>query len=224
MDEKTSHYGITKKRDKWDKAFKDGPSKIYGRQPLKILKLCLSRPYSFFIFFEGCLPQVLLGPFLNTLSQIYIPYTTLQAKKTGPPFEALKRVKKTKEIWKIVHRILNPSEQPLNADTVKLNRYVDEPATRLISSKSHSRDEFKNLMKSLPEENKFQFYTVSCEDIALSLKLLRNNCSTRYGNISIMFIKPVAEILVSPLAFVINNYIKGSNFPDAWEPARICPR
>lgn len=24
----------------WDKVFKDGPSKIYGRQPLKILKRC----------------------------------------------------------------------------------------------------------------------------------------------------------------------------------------
>ena len=216
---------LQNKRDKWDKAFKNGPSKNYGRQPSKNLKLCLTRPYSFFIFFKGCLPQVFLGPFLNTLSQIYIPSTTFQAKKTGPTFEALKRVKKTKEIWKIVHRILNPSEQPLNVDTVKLNRYVDEPTTRLISSKTHSRDEFKNLMKSFPEKNnKFQFHTVSCEDIALSLKLLRNNCSTRYGNISIMFIKPVEEILVSPLAFVINNYIKGSNFADAWEPARICPR
>ena len=40
----------------------------------------------------------------------------------------------------------------MNADTVKLNRYVDEPATRLISSKTHSRDEFKNLMKSFPEK------------------------------------------------------------------------
>ena len=28
---------------------------------------CLSRPYPF-KFFKGCLPQILLGPFLNTLS------------------------------------------------------------------------------------------------------------------------------------------------------------
>ena len=30
---------------------------------------CLSRPYPF-KFFKGCLSQILLGPFLNTLSQI----------------------------------------------------------------------------------------------------------------------------------------------------------
>ena len=32
----------------------------------------LSRPYHF-KFFKGCLPQILLGPFLNTLSQIFYP-------------------------------------------------------------------------------------------------------------------------------------------------------
>ena len=40
---------------KWDKVFKNGTSKICGRKPLKNL---------------GCLPQILLGPFLNTLSPI----------------------------------------------------------------------------------------------------------------------------------------------------------
>ena len=43
------------------KVFKNESSKICGRQPLKN---CLSGPYSF-KFFKGCLPQVLLGSFLN---------------------------------------------------------------------------------------------------------------------------------------------------------------
>ena len=38
--------------------------------PMKY-SLCLSRPYSF-NFFKGCLPQILLGPILNTLSQILL--------------------------------------------------------------------------------------------------------------------------------------------------------
>ena len=38
-----------------DKVFKNGPSKIY---PFK--------------FFKGCLPQILLGPFLNTLPHIIL--------------------------------------------------------------------------------------------------------------------------------------------------------
>ena len=38
-----------------------------------------------------------------------------------------------------------------------------------------------------------------------------------------MFIKPVVEFLVSPLTFVINNYIATNNFRDAWKTARISP-
>ena len=40
---------------KWNKVFKNGPSKICGGQSLKAY------------IFKGCLPQILLGPFLNTL-------------------------------------------------------------------------------------------------------------------------------------------------------------
>ena len=40
-----------------EKKKKNGPRKILGRQPLENLK--------------GYLPQILIGPFLNTLPQIY---------------------------------------------------------------------------------------------------------------------------------------------------------
>ena len=46
---------------KWNEVFKNGPSKICGREPLKIL----TKTY-LLTFFKGCLPQFLLGPFLNT--------------------------------------------------------------------------------------------------------------------------------------------------------------
>ena len=46
-----------------DKVFKNGPSKICGRQPLKNLK-----GYGLLLF-KGCIPQILLGLFLNTLSK-----------------------------------------------------------------------------------------------------------------------------------------------------------
>ena len=51
---------------KWIKVFKNGPSKICGRQPLKNMK---SYHYK---FFKGCLPQILLGPFLNALTQMFL--------------------------------------------------------------------------------------------------------------------------------------------------------
>ena len=53
---------------KWDKVFKNGPIKICGRLPLKNLKdmVCY-----LFKFSKGCLPKMLLGPFLYTLSQMF---------------------------------------------------------------------------------------------------------------------------------------------------------
>ena len=32
--------------------------------------VCLNRPYQL-RFFKGCIPKILLGPFLNTLSQVF---------------------------------------------------------------------------------------------------------------------------------------------------------
>ena len=54
-------------RHRWNKVFKNGPSKTCGRQPLKNLKW-----YGLyhFKFYKGRFRQILLGPFLNTLSQI----------------------------------------------------------------------------------------------------------------------------------------------------------
>ena len=51
--------------NKWDKALKNGPSKICGRQPLKNLK---GYGLLTFHFFKDCLPQISPEPFLNTLS------------------------------------------------------------------------------------------------------------------------------------------------------------
>ena len=51
-----------------NKVFKNGPSKICGRQPFKKFEevwSALGRPHPF-KYFKGCLPQILLGPFLNT--------------------------------------------------------------------------------------------------------------------------------------------------------------
>ena len=57
---------------KWDKVFKNGTSNFCGRQPLKIWRdmVCLNTPYPI-KFFKGCLPQVLLGLSLNTLSHFF---------------------------------------------------------------------------------------------------------------------------------------------------------
>ena len=56
---------------KWDEIFKNGASKISGRQALTTLKWygLLKHTISLQIFY-GCLPQISFGPFLNTLSRM----------------------------------------------------------------------------------------------------------------------------------------------------------
>ena len=47
-------------RELWVEVLKNGPSKICGKQPLKNLR------------WYGCLTQILLGPFLNTLIHVLL--------------------------------------------------------------------------------------------------------------------------------------------------------
>ena len=57
-----------KLRGKWAKYSRMDQVKFMEDNFLKVWSdiVCLSRPYHF-KFFQGCLPQILLGPFLNTL-------------------------------------------------------------------------------------------------------------------------------------------------------------
>ena len=63
----------------WDKVFKNGPSIICGRQPLKDLKGDQETS------FKGYLPQILLDTFLNTLFKLLnVNFLELKAKLPGP--------------------------------------------------------------------------------------------------------------------------------------------
>ena len=54
------------------RVFKNGRSNIRGRQSLKNLKSYgLPRQTISLQIFKGCFPQILLGPFLNTLTQMF---------------------------------------------------------------------------------------------------------------------------------------------------------
>ena len=57
------------------RVFNSKYKKKFGRLDpvVNTVVMCLSRPY-YFKFFKGCLPQVLLGPFLNTLTRSRIKF------------------------------------------------------------------------------------------------------------------------------------------------------
>ena len=70
---------------KWVKVFKNRPSKIKFVEDsllkIWIYTICLGRPYKF-KFFKGCLPQILLGPFLmQNAKKLLIFYNLNYTKK-----------------------------------------------------------------------------------------------------------------------------------------------
>ena len=149
----------------------------------------------------------------------------LKIKETKTTFyKKILPSKNCKEIWKVVHRILKTNDNTLKVDTNKLNKYFNETATRLVSRKSMNKKELTSLIDSFNDkETAFQWQPATFENIEKCIKLIRNDCSTGYDHIPASFIKPVSEFLVSPITFIINNFIKINQFPHIWKLARISP-
>ena len=87
-----------------------------------------------------------------------------------------------------------------------------------------SKKKLTSLIDSFNDkENAFQLQPATYENIEKCIKMIRNDCSTGYDHIPATFIKPVSQFLVSPITFIINNFIKINQFPDIWKLARISP-
>jgi len=135
--------------------------------------------------------------------------------------------KKSKEVWKVIHRILHLSPQRIIMQPEALNNFFASTAERTIDIKAHPVDEHAsiiNLIQSLPAniDNGFQIRTVALKEVIHELRNIRSYCSTGPDNIPANMIKMVADYLGSPLTDVINTCIKKLYFPSAWKLARIC--
>ena len=77
----------------WGNILKNGLSRIYGRQLLKNLKWYgLFKQTISLQIFKGCLPQILLGRFLNTLSHLLHTYVYILEIKLSMDFIEFKKV------------------------------------------------------------------------------------------------------------------------------------
>ena len=112
----------------------------------------------------------------------------------------------------------------LQADPSALNEFFDKRAERLVMQNATADGVILSHIDSLTSSHgSFKLQKATYNDIVKSLKSLRNDCSTGYDNIQVSSIKPIAEYIVSPLTFIINNLIEESKFPDQWKIARISP-
>ena len=69
----------------WDIVLRNGLGKSCGRQPLKNME-------RYGLLFKSCLPQILLGPFLNTLSYIKCKHI-VSSELNGMPYFRIKSEK-----------------------------------------------------------------------------------------------------------------------------------
>ena len=117
-----------------------------------------------------------------------------------------------KEIWKVIHRILNPNTSTLQADPSAVNEFFNKTAERLVGQKVTTDGLILSHIDSLTSNHdSVKLQKVTYNDVLKSLKSLRNDYSTVY-DIPVSFIKPIAENIASPLTFIINNLIEESNF------------
>ena len=99
--------------------------------------------------------------------------------------------KNSKEIWKVIHRILNPNMSTLQADPSALNEFFNKTAERLVTQNATADDVILSHINSHTSRHdsfKLQKVTYSKGDVLKSLKSLRNGCSIGYNNIPVSFI------------------------------------
>ena len=134
---------------------------------------------------------------------------------------------KPKEVWRVIHRILNPSSRPLRIDVNELNQYFAETAQRTTgNSDVDVKKDLLSFIDYLPlesmDEERFTLRYVTYEVLS-EIKTIRCDTSTGPDQVPIKYLKPVAELIAGPLTEIINSFIARSLFPEAWKVARITP-
>ncbi len=135
---------------------------------------------------------------------------------------------KPKEIWRVIHRVLNPSPQPLRVDVNQLNEFFTSTAQRTtgngeIDVKEDLLSFVDSLQPSVSDDAAFHLREVTLSEVLREIKGIRSDTSTGPDQLPSRYLKIVAEYIAGPLTHIINSFITVSSFPDAWKIARITP-
>ena len=106
--------------------------------------------------------------------------------------------KRSKVVWSIIHRILNPNRKRIRQDPDDLNKFFVTTSERILP--------------------KVRFYEVNKQ-----LNSIRNDCSTGHDHLPVYYLKLASQYIVSPLTHIINECIAQNKFPSLWKIGRISP-
>ena len=131
--------------------------------------------------------------------------------------------KKSKEVWRTIHRILNPNEKRIKADPNTLNLHYITIAEQTTGSQKSNCEFDEITIESRNNEHNLLPRKTNYNEVLKQIKLLRNDCSTGPDEIPSKFIKASGDNIASPLTHIINSCIEKRVFPDAWKTARVHP-
>ena len=133
--------------------------------------------------------------------------------------------KRPTEVWKVIHRILNPSPQTLQISPNNLNSHFATTAERVIMATPPGKGDLINLIDNFQQDSEIPFtiQPVSHLDVLREIKSLRSDCSCGPDNIPCKTVKLIADEIGSPLTHIINSCIARDYFPKSWKMARISP-
>ena len=133
--------------------------------------------------------------------------------------------KKPSEVWKVIHKILNPNGKRIRINPNELNKHFSTTSKRLTGRNNANLHTLKyiinNMSPSSVNKPSFKLRSVSYKETLQKVKRIRNGCSVGNDNMPISLVKLVAENVASPLTYIINECIRLSVFPVEWKCARI---
>ena len=124
--------------------------------------------------------------------------------------------KNTKNIWKVIHHILNPKTTTLEGNVNDVNNFFNSTTACVTGKELVKMSDIYCTVTSSSENNtkeQFELQTTNFDQVLKIIKSLRNDYSTGYDNIPIFLIKPVPEYISSPIALIINNQTLTRTFP-----------
>ena len=84
--------------------------------------------------------------------------------------------KRPKQVWRVIHRVLNPSTSPPRVDPEQLNKYFIATNERTLGTTPDATSDLLELAKSLPEHSQrsFKLCHVTFEDVMKEIHHLRS--------------------------------------------------
>ena len=134
--------------------------------------------------------------------------------------------KRSKVVWSIIHRILNPSRKRIRQDPDDLNKFFVTTSERILGTYPEQRTDVVAYLDSLPEisgKTSFEMRKVHFYEVNKQLNSIRNDCSTGHDHLPVYYLKLASQYIVSPLTHIINECIAQNKFPSSWKIGRISP-